>query len=148
MAVAGIIISCLALLWGVFTYCKHDKKIKSQDKIIKQYQIDEIKKQKVDEKKAIIEAHIIKGESYKRIIRIYNKGKAIARNVNVIIPEMGNFQVANNPCPIDIRPQNNIDIEIRAFMSKDSSNSKIDIEFEWSDDFCELNKDIQTIQLF
>lgn len=148
MAVAGFIISCLALLWGVFTYCKHDKKIKSQDKIIKQYQIDEIKKQKVDEKKAIIEAHIIKGESYKRIIRIYNKGKAIARNVKVIIPEMGNFHVAKNPSPFDIRPQNSIDIEIRASMSKDSSNSKIDIEFEWSDDFCELNTDIQTIQLF
>ena len=148
MAVAGFIISCLALLGGVFTYCKHDKKIKSQDEKINQYKLELIKKQKVDEKKAIIEAHIIKGDRYKRIIKVYNKGKAIARNVNVIIPEMGNFQVANNPCPIDIRHQNNIDIEIRAFMSKDSSNSKIDIEFEWSDDFCELNKDIQTIQLF
>lgn len=148
MDIVGLIISCLALLLGFYTYCKHDKKIKKQDEKINQYQLELIEKQKVDEKKAIIEAHIIKGESYKRIIKVYNKGKAIAKNVNVIIPEMGNFRVAYNPCPIDIRPQNNIDIEIRAFMSKDSSNSKIDIEFEWSDDFCELNKDIQTIQLF
>lgn len=148
MDLVGFVISCLALLWGLFTYFKHDKKIKSQDEKIKQYKLDLIEKQKVDEKKAIIEAYIIKGESYKRIIKVYNKGKAIARNVNVIIPEMGNFHVAYNPCPIDIRPQNSIEIEIRAFMSKDSSNSKIDIEFEWSDDFCELNTDRQTIQLF
>jgi len=148
MTVAGFVISCLALLWGVFTYCKHDKKIKSQDEKINQYKLELIEKQKVDEKKAIIEANVINGDSYKRIIKVYNKGKAIARKVNVIIPEMGNFHVSHNPCPVDIRPQNNIDIEIRAFMSKDSSNSKIDIEFEWSDDFCELNTDRQTIQLF
>lgn len=91
MDLAGLVISCLALLGGVFTYCKHDKKIKSQDEKINQYKLELIKKQKVDEKKAIIEAHIIKGDRYKRIIKVYNKGKAIARNVNVIIPEMGNF---------------------------------------------------------
>jgi len=148
MAIAGLVISCFALLWGLFTYFKHDKKIKSQDEKIKQYKLELIEKQKENEKKAIIEAYIIKGESYKRIIKVYNKGKAIAKNVNVILPEINNFHVSHNPCPIDIRPQNNIDIEIRAFMSKDNINSKIDIEFEWSDDFCELNTDRQTIQLF
>ncbi|HCC85082.1 MAG TPA: hypothetical protein DEQ06_00545 [Porphyromonadaceae bacterium] len=148
MAIAGLVISCFALLWGLFTYFKHDKKIKSQDEKIKQYKLELIEKQKENEKKAIIEAYIIKGESYKRIIKVYNKGKAIAKNVNVILPEISNFHVSHNPCPIDIRPQNNIDIEIRAFMSKDNINSKIDIEFEWSDDFCELNTDRQTIQLF
>ncbi|HBF95327.1 MAG TPA: hypothetical protein DDW66_03395 [Porphyromonadaceae bacterium] len=148
MAVAGFIISCLALLWGVFTYCKHDKKIKSQDEKINQYKLELIEKQKIDEKKAIIEAIIIKGESHKRIIKVYNKGKAIAKNVKIIIPELDNYHVSSYPCPIDIRPQHSIEIEIRAFMRKDSSNSKIDIEFEWSDDFCEFNTDRQTIQLF
>jgi len=149
MAFAGFVISCLALLWGLFTYCKHDKKIKNQDEIIKQYQIDLIKKQKVDEKKAIIEAHIIKGENYKRIIKVYNKGKSIAKNVNVIIPDTDNLQISSNPCPIDIRPQNSIEIGIRAFMHKDSkTNNKIVLEYEWTDEYCEFNKDKQTIPLF
>src|SRR5690554_4588750 len=111
MDLAGLVISCLALLGGVFTYCKHDKKIKSQDEKINQYKLELIEKQKVDEKKAIIEANIIKGESYKRIIKVYNKGKAIARNVQVNFPKLEGCNISSNPCPIDIRPQNSIDIE-------------------------------------
>jgi hypothetical protein len=146
MDLAGLVISCLALLWGLFTYCKHDKKIKKQDEKINQYKLELIEKQKVDEKKAIIEANIIKGESYKRIIKVYNKGKAIARNVQVNFPKLEGCNISSNPCPIDIRPQNSIDIEISLFMHPNRS-TKIELSFTWSDDFNEINEDRQTIPL-
>jgi len=146
MEMAGLIISCIALFFGIYTYCRHDRKIKIMDKRIKEYQIDSFEKQKIDQKKAIIEANFVKGSNGKRIVKVYNKGKAIARNVNVNFSEMEGVHVSSNPLPIDIRPQNSIDIKIVLFMSSNRKD-KIDLTFTWSDDFCESNQSIQTIPL-
>jgi hypothetical protein len=145
MDIAGVVISLIALFFTAFTYLKHDKKIKQQSALLNNYQLDRIEKEKKEEKKAIIEANVINGLKGNRIIKIYNRGKCLARNVNVIIPESEGFHVFNNPCPIDIRPQNGIDISLGAFI--ENCPSTIDISFEWSDDLDKNNKDKQTIQL-
>ena len=122
METASLIISCLALFFGIYTYCRHDQK------------------------KAIIEANFVKGSNGKSIVKVYNKGIAIARNVNVNFPEMEGVHVSSNPLPIDIRPKNSIDIRIVLFMSSNRKD-KIDLTFTWSDDLCESNQSIQTIPL-
>lgn len=146
MEIAGFIISVIALFSAAYTYFIHDKKIKQQSALLNEYQLDKIEKEKKEEKKAIIEARIEKGHNGNRIIKIYNKGKCIAKEVNVIIPETDGFFVFNNPCPIDIRPQNGIDITLGAFI--ENCPDKIEISFEWSDDFAKNNKDKQPIQFF
>lgn len=146
MNIAGLVISVIALLFTAFTYFRHDKKIKQQSALLNKYQLDKIEKEKEGEKRAIVEANVVKGLKGNRIIKIYNRGKCLARDVNVIIPESDGFHVFNNPCPIDIRPQNGIDISLGAFIV--NCPSTIDISFEWSDDFNKHNKDRQTIQLF
>lgn len=78
-----LIISCLALGVSVFTYFKHDKKIKAQEQIINDYQINKIAKENEESKKASIRGNIIKGDRGKRTLKVYNCGKAAARNIRV-----------------------------------------------------------------
>ena len=144
MEIAGIVISLFALFLATFTYFKHDLKIKQQAALLNKYQLEKIETEKEEGKRAIIEATVIKADKGKRIIKVYNKGKSSAKEVNVKIPELKGFMVMRNPCPIEIRPQNGIEIPIIVFMG---CPDKIDLEFEWSDDFNALNKDRQTIQI-
>lgn len=144
MEIAGIVISLFALSLSVFTYFKHDLKIKKQDALLKSYQIEKINAEKVHEQKAIIEANVVTDHKDRKIIKIYNKGKAIAREVNVSIPKDNGFEVINNPCPIDIKPQNGIEIMLIPFHS---CPDKIQIDFEWKDNFKDKNIDTQMIQL-
>ena len=144
MEIAGLVISIIAFLLALFTYFKHDLKIKKQAALINKYKIEKIEKEKTGEKKAIIEADVVKGNKGTRQLMIYNKGKSIVKNVIVTIPNMDGFQVTNNPCPINIKPQNGIEISLIVFIG---SPDKIDIDYEWSDDFSDKNNDKQTIQL-
>ncbi len=144
MEIAGLVISIIALLLTLITYFKHDLKIKKQADLINKYHIEKIEKEKTGEKKAIIEANVMKGNKGTRQIKIYNKGKSVAKNVIVTLPNIDGFQIINNPCPIDIKPQNEIEISLVVFMSKPD---KIDINYKWSDDFCDINNDKQTIQI-
>jgi len=141
----GIVISIIALLFSLFTYFKHDKKIKKQAALLNAYQLEKIDKEKKEEKRAIIEANVIAEKKDHKTIKIYNKGKCTAKNVNVIIPDVGGFHIFSNPCPIDIRPQNSIDIRIGVFTT--NCPNSIDVQFEWSDDYKLSNKDNQMIQI-
>ncbi len=144
MEIVGLIISVIAILLSLFTYFKHDRKIKEQSKLLNEYNIEKITKERIDSQKAIIEANVISGEKGTRIIKVYNKGKSLAKNVNVIFPDVKGFDVFINPCPIDIRPQNGIEIKIALYMS---GPEKIDLTFEWTDDYKEKNIGFQTVQI-
>ena len=60
MGIVGIIISILALSLSIFTYLKHDKKIKQQSKMLNKYHLEKIEKEKEEEQKARIEAFVVK----------------------------------------------------------------------------------------
>lgn len=140
----GIIISICSLALSLYTYFKHDSKIKKQSARLNKYQLEKIEKEKESEQKAILESNVIKGDRGKRIVKVYNKGKSIAKNVIVTFPNEEGFTVTNNPSPIDIRPQQGIDILL--FMYESPFN-KTDIEITWSDNFKESNLDRQTVQI-
>ncbi len=144
MEIIGLIISVTAILFSLFTYLKHDRKINEQSKILNEYNIERINKEFIEAKKSIIEAYVINGDKGERVIKIYNKGRAIAKNVNIVMPESNGYKVYKNPCPIDIRPQNSIEIKLTRFSG---GPGKIDLTFEWTDDYKENNLDKQTIQL-
>ena len=145
MEILGIILSSFAIILSVYTYLKHDKEIKQQSFLINKYQLEKIIKEKEEEKKALIEANVISGQKGTKIIKVYNRGKSIARNVNIIIPENDGYHVFANPSPIEIRPKNGIEINLSTYMG--NRPDKIRIEFEWEDDFSLKNTGSQTIQL-
>lgn len=144
MNVLAIVISSLALIFSAYTYLKHDKKIKQQSSLLNKYHLEKIEKEKIEEKKAIIEANVVSDNKGRDLIKVYNKGKSIAKSVNVIIPQNDGYEVINNPCPIDIKPQNGIEVMLILFTN---CPDKIEIGFEWKDDFNDKNIDLQMIQL-
>lgn len=144
MEIIGLFVSVVAIILSLYTYFKHDKIINEQSRILNEYNIEKINKEKIEAKKAIIEAYVINGDKGERIIKVYNKGKAVAENVNIVLPESKGYKIYKNPSPIDIRPQNSVEIKLTRFSG---GPGKTALTFEWTDDFNKNNRDIQTIQL-
>ena len=72
VAIAAFVVSLGALIFSAYTYSKHDKKIKAQEQIINDYQINKIKKEDEDRKKASIRGNIVNYRG-KSILKIYNE---------------------------------------------------------------------------
>jgi len=144
MEIFNTIISLLALTFSAYTYWWHDKKIKLQEQKLNQYELNKIELEQVESKKAIVEASVIKGLKGKRIIKVYNKGKSKAKNVIVTFPENVDFYITENPCPIDLKPQQEVDISVLVHRG---SPEKTIINFEWADENQEKNSESQMLQL-
>lgn len=138
------VISGLALILSLYTYFKHDKKIKKQSELINEFQLIKLKKEAEAEKKAIIEANVIKGEKGKRIIKVYNKGKSVAKNVIVTFPGEPKISFMRYPESIDLRAQNSMEIIFYVF---NGSPDTFEINFKWEDCIEKENEDSQIIQI-
>ena len=83
MELASLILSIIALLGSLVTYIVHDRKIKKQEAKINEYQLAKIKEEEEDSKKAQVCGNIIKYDKGKRVLKVYNKGKAPAKNIKI-----------------------------------------------------------------
>ena len=84
MVAASLVIAILSFFFAVFTYIKHDKVLKEQQKKNNYYQIAKIEKEETEQKKAIIRAFMsnISGQMNRSgTLVIKNYGKATAHNV-------------------------------------------------------------------
>lgn len=140
-----LIISCLALGVSVFTYFKHDKKIKAQEQIINDYQIKKIKKEDEDRKKASIRGNIVNYRG-KSILKIFNCGKASARNIRVEGLDGDSLMVyGTERLPYELmHPQDSTELTI--WITKDSA-SIIKLKYIWDDDFGRNNEFEQVLTL-
>lgn len=137
-------ISTFSLLFSLFTFIRHDNKIKKQNNLINSFQLEKFRKEIEADKKANIEVNVIRKEKGLRILKVYNKGKAIAKNVNVNFPKNSNVAILDYPSSFILKPQNSIEISMHVF--NESPNS-LEIDLEWVDDFNPYNKESQIIQL-
>jgi hypothetical protein len=144
MEIIGIILSIMAIALSAYTYFNHDRKIKKQEKLLNDYQLAKVEKEKIELRRAMIDAKVLKKRDGLNGIIICNTGKSIARSVYVTIPEDELYEVLNNPCPIDLRPQQSIEITMALF---NNFPDKIELKFEWKDEFKEVNIEMQPIQL-
>lgn len=144
MEIAAFCISIFSVLFTVIIYIVHDGKIKKQEKIINDYQIQQHEKEKLEMKKARIEAVMEIGPGLDRLLRIYNRGYVIARNVVVAIPDNCGLNVEENPFPINIKP--NASIAIRCMSLTRGELGMVEIVFEWGDEFSDSNSETQIIQ--
>ena len=106
MEMASIIISIIALLGSLATYIIHDHKIKEQEKKINEYQLAKFKEEEEENKKALISGNIIKIERSQRVLKIYNKGKATATNINIQGLDIREIELQDNilpSCPFNIK---------------------------------------------
>ena len=80
----GHILSGLCIIGGLWAYFRHDRKIKSQEKILNALQIRQLSKVEDDSKKAEIKCNFISNKNGGHL-RFVNAGKSDARNVHVEI---------------------------------------------------------------
>jgi hypothetical protein len=146
VAIAAFVVSLGALIFSAYTYSKHDKKIKAQEQIINDYQINKIAKENEESKKASIRGNIIKGDKGKRTLKVYNCGKATARDIRVEGLDMGSFVVMRNDLfPYELmNPQDYTEVFIWVVKG---SPSTIKLKYIWNDDFGQNNEFEQVLTL-
>lgn len=85
MVTVSLIISILSFLFGAFIYFRHDKKLKEQARILYGYQIENMRKEAVEQQKAELRASLtnvanigssVGSYSGTLVIKNYGKGKA------------------------------------------------------------------------
>ena len=138
METAGFILSIFAILGSLGTYLYHDKKIKTQEARINDYEISKFENEKVEALKAKIRA------SYKEkqgllTIKISNKGLAIARNIRLEFnpDEYGDFiRMDQFPYPY-LNPGDSTEVFMHLHTGMPDT---IEIIMKWEDDFNTNNK--------
>ncbi|MFD2554589.1 hypothetical protein [Sphingobacterium tabacisoli] len=141
----SFLLSVIAVLGTLFTYLIHDRKIKAQEKLINDYQLDKIEEEKNRKRQATVRASLIKGNKGHRILRVYNKGQAIAKNVRLIIKDEPDYLYSTNPFPFPVLNEHeNIDLDIHLHMG---SPDNISFEILWDDESATDNKHSQIVQL-
>lgn len=146
VAIAAFVVSLGALIFSAYTYSKHDKKIKAQEQIINDYQINKIAKENEESKKASIRGNIIKGDRGKRTLKVYNCGKAAARNIRVEGLDIESLAVMRNDLfPYELmNPQDYTELIICIVKG---SPSTIKLKYIWDDDFGQNNEFEQVLTL-
>lgn len=146
VAIAAFVVSLGALIFSAYTYSKHDKKIKAQEQIINDYQINKIKKEDEESRKANIKGNIYPGNKGKLILKVFNSGKAIARNIRVKGLDVDSLIVIGKELfPYELmNPQD--DTELTLWITKDSP-STIRLRYIWDDDFGQNNEFEQVLTL-
>lgn len=92
----SLIISLVALFASIATYLLHDRRLKKQERLINDHQIQKINQEQDDNNKAMVKAHVVKHQKGKREIKVFNAGKAVAKNVNLeILTNLNGMSVDN-----------------------------------------------------
>ena len=69
VAIAAFVVSLGALIFSAYTYSKHDKKIKAQEQIINDYQINKIAKENEENKKLQFEEISLKVRGVRELLK-------------------------------------------------------------------------------
>ena len=145
MEVFNLVVALLALVFSAVTYFTHDRRLKRQEAQINSYQLQKQEEEKLEQKKAVVRANVVKGDKGRRIIKVYNAGKAIARNIDMKLLGEGEFICGNNPFPYEfLNPQDGTELVLFLHMQ---SPDKLLIELSWEDDFQLSNTHQQMLTL-
>ncbi|MFR9545896.1 MAG: hypothetical protein SNJ29_10000 [Rikenellaceae bacterium] len=143
----GLIISITTLLLGIIMFYRYDKRLKTQEEKLNAYQIRKNEKEEEDSKKASIEANITKGvKSTQRTLKIFNKGEAQARNINMeIIGDYPNtmWSLKGLFPHSKLNKHQGIDVSFTCIKCIGQAPQKLKVKFTWDDDYQSGNEDIQ-----
>lgn len=148
MEVASLIISILAILGTLYTYIRHDKKIKEQKSILNEYQIEKNQAEKNESKKALIKGNVLKLEKGKRTLKVFNEGKAVANNINLeILDDNIEEKGVLNFCFNTYEMMNSRDSTETSFLVCEGHTSTLKVKFTWKDEFQDNNEFIQVLSI-
>lgn len=145
MDIISIALSAFAIALTIVMYFKHDKRLKKQEEKLNAYQLKKINEEESENRKALIRGNIVKGNKGSRVLKVFNSGKAIARNIRVeYLGDMENIIPRDDHFPYELlNPQDNSEI----FLLLSEGASKLNIKFIWDDDFKKDNEFVQMLTL-
>lgn len=145
MDIISIALSAFAIALTIVMYFKHDKRLKKQEEKLNAYQLKKINEEESENRKALIRGNIVKGNKGSRVLKVFNSGKAIARNIRVeYLGDMENIIPRDDHFPYELlNPQDNSEI----FLLLSEGASKLNIKFIWDDDFMKDNEFVQMLTL-
>ena len=146
MELYSLIISVLALITSVFTYLRHDKKLKEQERRINEYQLKQIEKENLENKKAAIRGNIVKGLKGGRTLKVYNSGRATARNIRVEgLDVNGIFYMRRDIFPYELmNPQDYTELTMHLTCGCPST---IKLKYIWDDEYGNNNEFEQVLTI-
>ena len=146
MELYSLIISVLALIASVFTYLRHDKKLKEQERKINEYQLKQIEKENLENKKAAIRGNIVKGLKGGRTLKIFNSGRATARNIRIDGLDVdGVFYMPQDLFPYELmNPQDYAELTLHLTYGCPST---IKLKYIWDDEFSDNNEFEQVLTI-
>lgn len=132
------VMSALGILGGLWAYFRHDRKLKSQEKRLKEMQIRQIQKAEAKEQQADIKCNVVHGSKGNARIRFINAGQSDATNVRVKIltPKEELFAVLHNEewGPYEmINPQSYREEKLGLCMGHPDT---ILVQVTWDDAYC------------
>ncbi len=139
------VISSLALLFSIFTYCKHDRKLKEQEHMLNEYQIHFMEVTDEENKRAIVRAEIIKTGNGKRTLRIHNIGKAKATNLIIEMPNPNELNYSNSLPQLYKELLPNAYRDVILFLCE--GEDELTLRYTWTDEYDEINTETQVIDL-
>ena len=132
----GHIMSVLGILGGLWAYFRHDRKIKSQEKMLNDLQIKQMKKELAKERMANMKARIISNYKGNAKIRFVNAGNVDAQNVRIEI--LSSEEDMSGNIHSDFGTYNVISPQLyreeRLFLCEGHSDI-IDLKIIWDDDY-------------
>lgn len=133
----SLILSILAIVGSLMGYLLHDRRLKAQELKINAYNLFKIESEQLELKKAEVRASLIKGDRGKCTVKIYNKGKARAHQVRLIMDDQ-DFLISNTAFPLAfMNPQESAEFYIH--LTKESPDSML-LKIMWDDDYQKNNE--------
>lgn len=129
-------ISVITFVFAVFIYFYHDKKIKSQERLLNQYALDRVQKEQTKEKQASLFA-TIKDGSRDQKLEITNKGLSIARNVSIEPVKIEGIFIMTDLDSFELQPGQSMEFKL---IVAEGTPDLITVTLKWDDDFAISNK--------
>lgn len=154
MDIVSIVLSAFAIALTIIMYFKHDKRLKKQEEKLNAYQLKKIDEEESENKKAQVKGNVIKGDKGRRDLRIYNTGKAPAKNIYVeFLDNYGGHDnsaekviVMDYPTPYEfLNTNDHFDIIMHLYAY--NSTDVLKVGLTWEDDFSNQNEHIQHFKL-
>ena len=121
-------ISLAALVFSFFTYFNHEKKLKDA-------QLRQLKYEEDENSKACIYANVVKIQNGYYLLKVFNRGKAKARNIRVeLLNNRNAFHFSNWRDTITMLSPSQYK-DIKFFVSGDLDSPDIHLKFIWDDDY-------------
>ncbi|TGL02170.1 hypothetical protein EHQ43_17580 [Leptospira bouyouniensis] len=130
IAIVAVIVSIISIVVSIYIYNNQKTYIKTQHELNKLL-LEKERKEVETLEEAFVSANVVKLGTGKNRIRIFNKGKGRANNVNISYPEDHNWLITNRIFPLEFLDSGqSVEMILSMYMG---SQSKIRAILTWND---------------